>query len=69
MSLYEGAITLRVRFRADNGQSADEWLRDIALEIKDAANEDADMDDDGDPEPESSTYVVASATADRARRV
>jgi hypothetical protein len=45
MSIYEGSITLRVRFAADNGYEADNALSAIATEIQDEWNEDLPRDD------------------------
>jgi hypothetical protein len=53
MSLYEGTITLRLRFFSSNGVEADENLKDMGLEIATAVNsncvdpDDATMPDDG----------------------
>jgi hypothetical protein len=67
MSLYEGTITLRLRFFSSNGVEADENLKDMGLEIATAVNSNC-VDPDDATMPDDGCYIVAGYEASSAER-
>lgn len=68
MSVYEGTITLRVRFYASGGVEADESLRLLAIDLMNEENDHAERDPDDDELPAAGYYIVVGSTAGQARR-
>lgn len=67
VSVYEGTITLRVRFFGSNGHEADENLKDIALEIAQHINA-GNVDPDDATMPADACYIAVGQQASPAVR-